>query len=88
MHTTDTHGFTAALWGLCYLLGIDFMPRLKDLADQRLWRSHICQIPDALASLFAGNADAVAIIEQWDQLVRIAASLKARTARPMLCCSG
>jgi TnpA family transposase len=80
MHTTDTHGFTEALWGLCYLLGIDFMPRLKDLADQRLWRSHICQIPDALASLFAGNADVVAIIEQWDQLVRIAASLKARTA--------
>jgi TnpA family transposase len=25
-----------ALWGLCHLLGIDFMPRLKDLADQRL----------------------------------------------------
>jgi TnpA family transposase len=39
-----------------------------------------CQIPDALASRFAGNADAVAIIEQWDQLVRIAASLKVRTA--------
>jgi len=37
-------------------------------------------IPDALAGLFAGNADAVATIEQWDQLIRIAASLKARTA--------
>src|SRR5208283_2280082 len=35
MHTTDTHGFTESLWGLCYLLGIDFMPRLKDLAYQR-----------------------------------------------------
>ena len=80
MHTTDTHGFTEALWGLCHLLGIDFMPRLKDLADQRLWRIHNCQIPDTLAGLFAGNADAVAITEQWDQLVRIAASLKARTA--------
>ena len=80
MHTTDTHGFTEALWGLCHLLGIDFMPRLKDLADQRLWRINNCQVPDALAGLFAGNADAVAITEQWDQLVRIAASLKARTA--------
>jgi TnpA family transposase len=37
-------------------------------------------IPDALAGLFAGNADAVAIIEQCDQLIRIAASLKARNA--------
>jgi TnpA family transposase len=80
MHTTDTHGFTEALWGLCHLLGIDFMPRLKDLADQRLWRINISQIPDSVAGLFAGNADAVAIIEHWDQLVRIAASLKARTA--------
>ena len=56
------------------------MPRLKDLADQRLWRIHNSQIPDALAGLFAGNVDAVAITEQWDQLARIAASLKARTA--------
>ena len=80
MHTTDTHGFTEALWGLCHLHGIDFMPRLKDLADQRLWKLHNCQIPDALNGLFAGNADAVAITEQWDPLVRIAASLKARTA--------
>ena len=31
-HTSDTHGFTEPLWGLCALLGIDFMPRLKDLA--------------------------------------------------------
>ena len=40
------------------------MPRRKDLADQRLWLIHNCQIPDALAGLFAGNADAVAITEQ------------------------
>jgi TnpA family transposase len=80
LHTTDTHGFTEVLWGLCHLLGIDFMPRLKDLADQRLWYIDGTQIPGGLAGLFAGEADAVAITEQWDQLVRIAASLKARTA--------
>jgi TnpA family transposase len=80
LHTTDTHGYTDALWGLCHLLGIDFMPRLKDLADQRLWRPEGSAIPDALAGLFAGAGDTVAVNEQWDQLVRIAASLKARTA--------
>ena len=79
-HTTDTHGFTEALWGLCHLLGLDFMPRLKDLADQRLWYTDGTQIPEGLARLFAGEVDAVAITEQWDQLVRITASLKARTA--------
>ena len=80
MHTTDTHGFTETLWGLCHLLGIDFMPRFKDLADQRLWRTRSSLIPNSLASLFAGNSDAVAITEPWDPLVRIAASLKARSA--------
>jgi TnpA family transposase len=32
MHTTDTHGFTESLWGLCYLLGI----RLGARIDRRL----------------------------------------------------
>jgi TnpA family transposase len=80
LHTTDTHGFTEPLWGLCHLLGIDFMPRLKDLADQRLWLLDGASIPAALAGLFAGTVDAAVFSEQWDQLVRIAASLKARTA--------
>ena len=79
-HTTDTHGFTEPLWGLCHLLGIDFMPRLKDLADQRLWLPYGIPCPDAISCLFAGTIDAALISEQWDQLVRIAASLKARTA--------
>ena len=80
LHTTDTHGFTEALWGLCHLLGINFMPRLKDLADQRLWLAVNVSVPDALTALFAGSIDTTILTEQWDQLVRIAASLKARTA--------
>lgn len=80
LHTTDTHGFTEPLWGLCHLLGINFMPRLKDLADQRLWLPDGATSPDALSDLFAGTIDTMLISEQWDSLVRIAASLKARTA--------
>lgn len=37
-HYTDTHGFTEQLFGLCYLLGFSFMPRLKDIADQQLYK--------------------------------------------------
>ena len=37
-HSTGTHGFTEQLLGLCYLLGYSFMPRLRDLADQQLYR--------------------------------------------------
>ena len=37
-HTTDTHGTTEQLFGLCYLLGISFMPPFKDVADVQLYR--------------------------------------------------
>jgi TnpA family transposase len=37
-HYTDTHGFTEQLFGLCFLLGYSFMPRLRDLADQQLYK--------------------------------------------------
>ena len=50
------------------------------MADQRLWRPNGVEVPDAVADLFAGTIDTTLLVEQWDQLVRIAASLKARTA--------
>jgi TnpA family transposase len=80
IHTTETHGFTEQLFGLCHLLGIAFMPRLKDLADQQLYKLDKDFDYGPLEPLFRGTADAALIAEQWDQLIRIAASLKDRTA--------
>src|SRR5271165_3648704 len=80
LHTTDTHGFTEPLWGLFYLLGIDFMPRIRDLADQRLWLPDGISSPGTITGLFAGTIHLAVFSEQWDQLVRIAASLRAGTA--------
>jgi TnpA family transposase len=77
-HTSDTHGFTEHLFGLCALLGIQFMPRLKDLPDQVL--SAIDRAADygALQPLFRNIINLDLIAEQWDELVRLAASLKDR----------
>ena len=77
-HTTDTGGFTEPLWGLCVLLGIDFMPRLKDLPDQVLYRVDRRADYGRLDPLLRSAVDIAIIVEQWDQLVRIAASLKDR----------
>jgi hypothetical protein len=77
-HTTDTGGFTEPLWGLCVLLGIDFMPRLKDLPDQLLYRVDRRADYGRLDPLLRSAVDIAIIVEQWDQLVRIAASLKDR----------
>jgi TnpA family transposase len=77
-HTTDTHGFTEALWGLCHLLGIDFMPRLADLPDQVLYRLDRHADYGPLQPLFHSTIDTALIAEQWDQLIRIVASLRDR----------
>ena len=77
-HTSDTHGFTERLFGLCALLGIAFMPRLKDLPDQMLSRIDRDADYGALQPLLRGRINVEIILEQWDQLVRLAASLKDR----------
>ena len=77
-HTSDTHGFTEHLFGLCALLGIRFMPRLKDLPDQVLSRIDRAADHGPLQPLFRNTINLELIIEQWDELVRLAASLKDR----------
>ena len=37
-HIVDTAGCTDQVFGLCYLLGFTFMPRLKNLATRRLFK--------------------------------------------------
>jgi TnpA family transposase len=79
-HSTDTHGYTEHLFGLCYLLGFRFMPRLRGLADQQLYKIDRGTTYGRLEPLFRGGIDTELIREQWDNLVRIASSLRQRTA--------
>jgi TnpA family transposase len=79
-HTTDTHGFTEQLFGLCYLLGFSFMPRLKDLPDQRLYKFDNSIDMGEFEPVFESPIDLALISEQWDQLVRVAASLRSKVA--------
>jgi TnpA family transposase len=76
-HTTDTAGFTEILCGLFDLLGLKFSPRLRDISDQRLWRTAGVVVPPVLQPLFKGNlVRSSRILEQWDDLARLAGSLK------------
>jgi TnpA family transposase len=56
------------------------MPRLRDLADQQLYRPAAGVGYGPLDPLFRSAVDAQLILEQWDPLVRLAASLLHRTA--------
>jgi TnpA family transposase len=79
-HYTDTHGFTENIFGASFLLGYSFMPRLRDLPDQQLYKLDRQAHYGCLDPLWSGTIDTNLIREQWDQLVRLAASLKNRIA--------
>jgi TnpA family transposase len=80
-HTTDTHGYTEILFALCHLLGFYFMPRIRDLKDQQLYRAEKDNNNyGEFAPLLNKTADMDIVEEQWEAMIRVAISLKKRTA--------
>ena len=54
-HYTDTAGFTDHVFALCHLLGFRFAPRIRDLADKRLYVPNPHREYAALAPLVGGR---------------------------------
>jgi TnpA family transposase len=79
-HTTDTHGYTEIVFALCYLLGYYFMPRIRDLKDQQLYRVEKNVNYGILTPLLNKTADLDIVEEQWESMIRVTQSLKTRTA--------
>jgi TnpA family transposase len=78
-HFVDQHGYTDQLFGLCPLLGYSLMPRLR-VNKPKLYKLDRTKHYGCLDDVFTGTVDLALIREQWDQLVRVAASLRNRTA--------
>jgi TnpA family transposase len=79
---TDTGGASDHIFGLCHLLGFRFVPRMRDLADRRLGAGAAASHYKGIECLF-GQAIKVAAIEaEWDELVRLAASIREGTVAP------
>ncbi len=79
-HTTDTHGYTEIIFALCHLLGFYFMPRIRDLKDQQLYRVNKQDDCGVFTPLLTKTADLDIVEEQWEDMIRVAISLKKRTA--------
>lgn len=77
-HHTDTGGYSDHLFALCFMLGISFMPRLKNLHKRRFFKINPDRHYGPLEPLFKGTVNLELIREQWESLVRVAASLKNR----------
>ncbi len=74
-HTTDTAGYTDLIFGLFDLLGLQFSPRLADLADKKLYRIDKQIKYKNINSLIKGKINVDLILRHWDDLLRIAGSL-------------
>lgn len=79
-HTTDTHGYTEIIFALCHLLGFYFMPRIRDLKEQQLYRINPQADYGVFTPLLTRTADLDLVEEQWDEMLRVAFSLQQRTA--------
>ncbi len=78
-HYTDTGGFSDHIFGICHLLGFRFAPRIRDLKDKRLYIISGMDIPAALKPLVAGNVNLKVISDYWEDILRLAASIKMGT---------
>lgn len=74
-HTTDTAGYSDVVFALFDLVGLEFAPRLAALSDKRLHRLGE-RLPGPAGSLLAHPIDSDAIAERWEDLLRVAASLR------------
>jgi len=79
-HTTDTHGYTEIIFALCHLLGFYFMPRIRDLKKQQLYKINKNYNADKFTPLMKKSVNLNLIAEQWDAMIRVAVSLKNKTA--------
>jgi TnpA family transposase len=67
-----------------HLLGFRFAPRIRDLADKRLYVPDKQHEYSALSTLIGGTLNQKAILTHWNDILRLAVSIKQGTATASL----
>ncbi|MEX5268610.1 Tn3 family transposase [Kocuria rosea] len=83
-HYTDTAGFTDHLFALMHLLGYRFAPRIRNIGDTRLYTPTNGHEHATLAPLIGGSINTTTIALHWDEILRLAASIKTGTVTASL----
>jgi len=84
-HYTDTSGFTEHVFALMHFLGFRFAPRLRGLKDNKLYAPPNGKSYATLTPLIAPNRlNLKCIRQQWDSVLRLAASVKMGTVTSSL----
>jgi TnpA family transposase len=83
-HYTDTAGFTDHVFGLMHLLGFRFAPRIRDLADTKLFPPNNQQTYEMLKPLLGAPINIKHIQAHWNEIMRLATSIKQGTVTASL----
>jgi len=79
----DTHGQSEVAFAFCYLLGFQLMPRMKNIATQKLYRAETGK-PEAypnLQKILTRPINWDLIRQQYDEMVKFATALRLGTAQ-------
>jgi TnpA family transposase len=76
---TDTAGYSDVVFGLFWLLGYQFSPRLADIGEARYWRIDATADYGALNGIARNQINTSLIANNWDDMLRVAGSLKLGT---------
>lgn len=76
---TDTAGYSDVVFGLFWLLGYQFSPRLADIGSRRFWRIDPNADYGPLNNISRHRIKTQLSMDNWDDLLRIAGSLKLGT---------
>jgi TnpA family transposase len=84
VHHTDGGGVSDHVFALAHLLGFRFAPRIPNLAERRLYGFGPASNWPALAPFIAGRPDERLITAHWDDVLRLAASVRTGTVSASL----
>ena len=73
---TDTAGYSDIVFGLFWLLGYQFSPRLADTGEARFWRLDLKADYGVLDGIARQKVKVHLIEDLWDDMLRVAGSLK------------
>jgi len=79
---TDTNSYTDIVFGLFWLLGFQFSPRLADIKDRRFWRMERDADYGAFNAISKHKISTTRLHLDWDDMLRTAGSLKIGDLRP------
>ena len=76
---TDTASYSDMIFGLFHVLGYQFSPRLADVGESRFWRMDASADYGVLNGLARQTINKNLIEQNWDDILRVAGSLKLGT---------